>query len=127
MNKLFSLANKLKKNNLGVILIQIDEAHSSAWPIGLQNQPEPHKTFQDRINRAKLFIDNYNSPYPVYIDGWDNQFSDIFRAWPDKFHFIDKNLTILAKSEYGIGEKYDGNKEALIIEDYTDLLMKYIK
>ena len=64
MEKLFSMSEILKKNNINIILIQIDEAHSTAWPMAIDtllqvNNVEPQKTFQDRIDRAKYFIEKY--------------------------------------------------------------------
>jgi len=124
MAKLFAMSDELVKKNINVVLIQIDEAHTTAWPQAIDvilnvEQPEPQKTFQDRINRANFFVENYQPPYDVYIDGWDNQFAELFRAWPDKYHLIDKNKTILAKSKY--------NKEGIILEDCTVFLQKLIE
>lgn len=128
MDKLFSMSKLLYRNNINVILIQIDEAHSTAWPMAIDtllnvDKVEPQKTFEDRINRANYFVEKYNPPYPVYIDNWSNEFANLFMAWPDKYHFINKDLVILAKSEYFS----EGKKEAVIMEDYTVLLEKYIK
>lgn len=79
-------------------------------------------TFEDRINRAKYFIDKYNPPYPVYIDGWSNEFAEKFRAWPDKYHCIDNKLNVIAKSEY----HRDEAREATVIEDCTIVLEKLL-
>jgi hypothetical protein len=116
------MKDNLEKHNLKVILIQIDEAHSSGWPVGLSNQPEPQQTFEDRVSRANYFVNKYGSAYPVYIDNWTNEFAELFRAWPDKYHYVDRELNLIEKSEYG---KYDHN-EALIIKDYTMLLKEII-
>lgn len=112
------MSNDLKKYNLKVILIQIDEAHSDAWPMNIKNQPKPQKSFEDRILRANQFIAEYNPPYPVYIDNWNNEFAELFRAWPDKYHCVNKDLEVIGRSEYGLY----GDEEAKIIKDYTILL-----
>ncbi len=117
MKSLFGLKSYLDKANLSVILIQIDEAHSDAWPLALENQPPEQKTFQDRIQRAKYFINNYHPPYPVFIDSWTNDFAELFNAWPDKYHCVNQELKVIAKSEYGTGDS-----EACIIKDYVELL-----
>jgi len=127
MAKLFGMAEALKKNNISIILIQIDEAHSNAWPLGINNllgveEPEPQKIFEDRVARANYFVENYHPPYTVMIDVWNNDFAEMFRAWPDKYHFIDDNFEIIAKSEYHT----DGDNDALIMEDCTRVLEKYM-
>ena len=82
MKKLFDLAPIMKTNNIHLILIQIDEAHSDdAWPVAVEHlldvQPvKSHKCFQDRIDRAKYFIDAYKPPFDIYIDDID---SDMYR------------------------------------------------
>lgn len=121
MNKLFSMSNKLIKHNIKVILIQIDEAHSTEWPMSVPiiDTPEPHKSFDDRCARANYFVTTYNPPYPVFIDKFDNEFANIFRAWPDKYYLIDKNLVVIAKSEY---HQTESELEATIIDDCTDVL-----
>lgn len=116
------MSERIKRAGVKVILVQIDEAHSSAWPMALDEQPEPNSSFQDRINRANQFVRQYDPPYDVYIDGWDNQFADTFRAWPDKYHCVNRNLRVVAKAEYGT----KGDREAVVVQDYCDLLGKLI-
>ena len=118
----------LKRCNINVILIQLDEAHSSAWPMGLKEQPDPQTDFKCRMDRAKLFVEKYNCPFNVYVDGWDNMFENTFRAWPDKFYLVDfdsdnDEYIIECKSEYN-GK---GEKEAVIIYDYVNVLEDLIK
>jgi len=120
MNKLFGLSDLAKQKDIKVILIQIDEAHSSEWPVALEKQPSPQRSLSDRLSRANYFIKQYNPPYQVCVDGWDNQFAELYRAWPDKYHLIDQNRILISKSEYGLY----GNQEALIIEDCTELIEK---
>lgn len=125
MKKLFDMSKDVFKNKSNIILVQIDEAHSTAWPMYIDNLldvevPEPQKTFKDRVDRANYFVENYNPPYEVHVDGWNNEFAEMFRAWPDKYHCVDNELTVIAKSDY----HSDEDKEALIVEDYTDLLTK---
>ena len=110
------MADRLARNNIQVILIQIQEAHSSAWPVGLENQPEPQKSFEERVSRAQSFVEEEKSPYPVYIDSWSDEFEKTFRAWPDKFYSVNKDLVVVAKAEYG------KHADALIDMDYTEYL-----
>ena len=106
----------MKENKINFILIQIDEAHSTAWPIGLKNDIEPQKTLEERFERAREFIKNENPPFEILVDTWKNNFAEKYKAWPDKYYCIDKNLIIISKSEYG--KKGD----ALINKDCCDLI-----
>lgn len=104
--------------------MQIDEAHSEAWPMALPTQPTPQQNFQERVERANAFVTKYKCPYPVYVDGWNNIFAETFRAWPDKFYFVkNSDLKVISKSEY----HKEGALEAVIIEDYTELLTRLFK
>ena len=106
----------MKKNKINLILIQIDEAHSSAWPIGLKNQVLPQKDFKDRIERAQKFVKEENVPFEVLIDTWENDFANKYKAWPDKYYCLDNKMNIIAKSEYG------ENSDALINKDCCVLI-----
>jgi len=128
MTKLFDMAEDCRKNNIRVILVQIDEAHSTAWPLSIDNilgveQPEPQKTFEDRLKRANHFVDKYSPPYEVYVDNWDNQFAELFKAWPDKYHCVDSDYKVIAKSDY----HSDDMREATVIEDCTEVLRKLMQ
>ena len=39
------------------------EAHSSAWPVGLPDQPKPHLCLQDRLARASAFVAREAPPF----------------------------------------------------------------
>ena len=68
---LFSLAERMEWANIRFILIQIEEAHTDGWPIGRDYQPKNHSCFKDRVDMANQFIQNFNPPFPVYIDEFD--------------------------------------------------------
>ena len=108
----------MKEHEILFILIQIDEAHSSTWPVGLENQPEPQQNIQERLNRANKFVADDNVPFPVYSDTWENNFAETYRSWPDKYYLFDSNLRIIQKSEYG----YEGDENALIKVDCVELI-----
>lgn len=103
-----------------LILIQIHEAHSDAWPIGLVNQPKPNSCYQDRVDRANQFVSEEHPPYDVYIDGWDDQFEQQFRAWPDRYYYVDleneEEIRILETPTYG------QRREALVDYDCMELV-----
>lgn len=101
------------------ILIQIDEAHSSAWPIALEDQPEPHKNIEERIARASDFVTKNSPPFPVYVDMWSNEFAETYHAWPDKYCCIDADYNIISMSKYGS----EGANDALIENDCVDMIL----
>lgn len=108
----------MRDQKIKFLLVHINEAHSSAWPAGLPDQPEPQKCYADRVCRAEKFVKEYQpkDPFVIRVDGWDNRFDNKFQAWPDKYYLIDSQYKVLAKSEYGA--KSDG----LINLDSLDLL-----
>lgn len=119
--KLFALADKIKKENIGIILIQINEAHSEKWPIGLEYHPTIQKDFAERVERANDFVRNSGVPYPVFVDDWENSYENRYQAWPDKYYFVNvETKKVLKKSEYGS----EGENDGVIVEDYADLLEK---
>jgi len=118
---LFSVATQLHKIGVRLILIQIHEAHSDAWPIGLKNQPKSNMSFQDRVNRAQQFVKEETPPYDVYIDGKDDQYEQKFRAWPDRYYYVDLNdMSIIETSSYGQRD------DALIDRDCRELVSELL-
>jgi hypothetical protein len=114
----FALHDKLQENSIHVIMVQIEEAHTDLWPVGRDYQPTNHTNMEDRVNRANQFIKDYDCPYNVYVDGFDNKFETLFRAWPDKYYFLDENMKVLYKSSYG----KKGQKDGKVLLDYVNLL-----
>lgn len=106
----------MKEKKINFILIQIDEAHSSDWPVGIKNLVGPQKTLEDRFERAREFVKNENPPFEVLVDTWENNFAEKYKSWPDKYYCIDKNFTIICKSEYGT------KGDAIINKDCCDLI-----
>lgn len=106
----------MKAHGIFLMLIQIDEAHSSAWPVGLKDQPEPQKNMEERLERANTFVSVESPPFPVYVDNWSNDYAESYHSWPDKYYCFDSEMTIIAMSEYG--KKYD----AVINVDCVDLI-----
>jgi len=113
----------MDKKSIKFLLVQINEAHSSAWPAGLSDQPEPQKCYNDRVCRATEFIeeDNPKESFVIRVDGWNDLFDNTFRAWPDRYYLINKQYKVLAKSEYGM------KKDGLINIDCLDLLNNMLK
>jgi hypothetical protein len=111
----------MKEHKINFILIQIDEAHSTAWPNGLKELVEPQKDFADRVKRANDFIETDNVPFKVLIDTWENDYANKYKTWPDKYYCLDKDLKIVAKSEYG------KKKDALINVECYELIQQLIE
>jgi hypothetical protein len=118
-----ALHQKMSEKSIKFLLVQINEAHSSAWPVGLSDQPEPHSCYKDRESRAKEFIekDQPNNPFIIRVDGWDNLADNTFRLWPDKYYLIDHDYKVLVKAEYG------RDADALINVDCIELLDNLLK
>jgi hypothetical protein len=94
----------MQSKGIVFILVQIEEAHSTAWPIGLDHTPQPQVNLEERFERAKSFVDTDKPSaevFPVFVDRWDNSFANRFRCWPDKFYCINKDHRVVAHSEYG--------------------------
>jgi len=123
-----------------LIFIQIDEAHTTAWPVGLLDSPPPHFSIDNRRERAQLFYDlnrnaldqltasNRNGELPLYVDQWDNNFANTFRAWPDVYYCLDSNCTVIHKASYpsSIDLSLDNGIEALTKVDCTLLMEQFI-
>lgn len=105
---------------MGLILVYVHEAHSSAWPRALAAQPEPHRSMEDRMKRVKLFqANNPECPYSLYVDTWADTFEQRYRAWPDKYAFITtEDRKLIQTSTYG------KKRDALIDEDVIVLARK---
>lgn len=110
----------MKEKKINFILVQINEAHSTKWPTGLVNTPTPQKDFAERVERANNFVKEDSCPFTVLIDDWSNTFDSKFRAWPDKFYCVNKEMKIVETSEYG--EKSD----ALINKDCLNLIKELL-
>lgn len=114
--ELIAAKEQLAAKGIGVILIQIHEAHSTAWPTGLAEVVLPQSCIRERLDRANQFIQTDKPLYPVYVDTWDNTFEQTFRAWPDKYYLIDREKKVLQTSTYG------ANADALIDMDCIVLI-----
>jgi len=110
----------MKEKKINFILIQIDEAHSTAWPKGVPNAPNPQKCFEERVERAQKFIAEEKPPFEVLIDCWENDFANKYKAWPDKYYCITRTKSgqykIIDKSRYGL------SGDAIINKDCCDLI-----
>lgn len=73
------------------------------------------------MDRASEYVSKDKPPFPVYIDTWEDNFEQTFRAWPDKFYMIDKEKRILAKSTYG------ARADALIDVDCVHIIRQIIQ
>jgi hypothetical protein len=105
----------MKEKKINFILIQIDEAHSTAWPTGLKSNTLPQKSLEERVERANKFVKEEKVPFTVLVDTWDNDFANKYKAWPDKYYCLDKNLKIIAKAEYGAEKDALINKDCIVL------------
>ena len=117
------MAAELDQAHIQVLMIYIQDAHTEKWKIGLDNHPPPQKDFADRVSRANAFQQKYANPYPTYVDGWDNECSNIYQSWPDRWHLLDQNLNLIQTSEYG----WEGDMDGKVLVDCTEVLQNLIR
>jgi hypothetical protein len=66
-------------------------------------------------------IPTESGPFKVLIDTWENDYANKYKTWPDKYYCLDKDLKIVAKSEYG------KKKDALINVECYELIQQLIE
>ena len=84
--------------------------------MGLENEPDVHKSLKDKVTKIEKYINEDNPPFPVFIDSFEGEFEELYQAWPDKYYLVNNDKKILITSEYS---KY---KEAVINYDCLFLL-----
>lgn len=117
--ELFSLAQAMKDAGIALILVQIEEAHTNAWPIGKEYQPDNHKSMEERTEHANTFVQMYNPPFPVLVDNFDdNLYEETFHSWPDKYYYFDRNFNVIEHSTY----HQDPDRDGMVKIDVVDLI-----
>lgn len=106
----------MAKSDFRIVLVQIQEAHSIKWPLGLPDHPDIHHNITDRIERAEEFVEKFGLKYRVLVDPWGDPFENAFKCWPDQYYIITPDKKIVKKSEFGM--------DACVIEDYADFLLQ---
>jgi hypothetical protein len=101
------------------LLVQIEEAHTAAWPTGTITLGIPHANLEDRLARAQAFAASELprcGNFAVVVDPWTNPFANRFRAWPDKYYLVDEARVVQTKSTYG------AEADAVIDKDCVDVI-----
>lgn len=108
----------MDEKRIAFLLIQIEEAHTPAWPTGTITLGIPHTDQADRRSRAAAFAASIADAkhFKVVVDPWTNTFANRFRAWPDKYYLLDADNKVQQKSTYG------ATQDAVIDIDCVDLL-----
>jgi hypothetical protein len=109
----------MRAASIGFVLIYIDEAHSTLWPVGLPDTPFPQRNQQDRLDRARAFAAAHSASqeaFQIVSDCEHDTFAETFRAWPDKYLCMNSDLNVIAMSSYG------AYADALVDQDCLDLL-----
>ncbi len=110
----------MAEKDIFFILVQIDEAHTPAWPQGVIQLGVPQTSVEDRLHRAQKFnteeIVGNEAHFKVLVDTWSNSFAETYQAWPDKYVLFDYERKVVAKSTYG------AQKNAVIDVDCVDLI-----
>jgi len=76
------------------VLVYICEAHAEdEWPIGAPvvavNQ---HKTVEQRAKACADCLDALGAKLPTVLDSMENEFNDLYAAWPLRFYLIDNGV-----------------------------------
>ena len=109
----------MEAKDIFFLLIQIEEAHTPAWPTGTITLGTLHADFADRCARATAFA-NEEVPtdrFAVLVDPWHNSFANRYHAWPDKYVLLDSKRIIVQKSTY------NAHREATLDVDCVDLIL----
>jgi hypothetical protein len=115
------MAPQLGKRGIGVIMVYVNEAHSSAWPMGMVPEPAPHGSMDDRLEHVHAERMS-GCPFPIYTDTWDNTYDNMHHVWPDGFILVGAEFKILMRSTY---THVRGN--AVIDVDCIDVLAELLK
>jgi hypothetical protein len=112
----------MRAARVGFVLVYIDEAHSTRWPVALPDTPAPQADMADRLARARAFGRAHVSgldAFELYADSWDPaaSFGEAFRAWPDAYYCLSPDLEVVARSEYT-------REDALLDEDCTAVIAR---
>ena len=123
LGTLLDLAPRLAAaaDRIRVVLVQIQEAHTTRWPLGMTDHPEPQASLEERMERARSFRTRFALPscFRLLVDPWTDPFEQRFRAWPDCYVMVsaasgDGIRTVEAQSTYSM--------DALVITDYAQIL-----
>ena len=86
--------------------VYIKEAHpDDEWQMGVNIEDavvyEQPKTFDDRLDLAKLFVDKMDVGTRTLVDDITNTANACYSAWPERIYVIDKGGTIVYKGGMG--------------------------
>ena len=82
------------------------EKDLDGWPIGENFRIPKHKNIEDRINVAKMFINDYSWNIPTVVDSFENDFNNKYKSWPDRVYIINENKLV-----YYSNVNEDGSRE----------------
>jgi hypothetical protein len=83
------------KDKINFTFIYINEAHAvDVWPIGMSAGTinYSHKQISDRSECATKLINTFDLAFPIYLDNMNNDFENIFSAWPFRYYVISYDL-----------------------------------
>ena len=125
LGALLELAPRLEaaEGRVRVVLVQIQEAHTTRWPLGMTDHPEPHATIEERMERARAFRSRLPSCFRLLVDPWGDPFEQRFRAWPDRYVMLapadeSGNRIVEAQSTYSM--------DAVVETDYARILTELL-
>jgi len=71
------------------------EAHAQdEWPINEKLKINQHKSCQDRCNAVSKFCEETLFQIPLYMDTMENEFHQLFGAWPERYYIVDQGKIV---------------------------------
>ncbi len=61
---------------------------SDEWPINNKLKIDQHKSIEDRAQAARKFCQEMSFALPLYVDTMDNEFHNLFGAWPERYYIV---------------------------------------
>jgi peroxiredoxin len=101
------------------LFVYVEEAHASdSWSLKSNAKDgvvfaTPHR-IDERVKLGALCASRLSIPFPMLVDGLDDQVGRTYRAWPTRVYLIDKDGKVAFKSRPGpFGFEADAIRPAL--------------
>jgi len=95
-------------DRVSFVTIYIKEAHPiDEWKMEA-NEPERDNVcykqptnMAERVEIANDFVERFDYPVPMLIDGIENRADSVYAGWPERFYVLDESNMVVYKGETG--------------------------